>query len=181
MDAYPGCRSLRSLCPGLSANPPSSGLIGLSARFASTARRFLGFVFLQSGSRCHLRGRTAFQANLFFAISYPRALPGVSHCIAFQAKILLLSIALLQTACTSTEKGFCLSFKAARAGGALCVDEDGLKARSVIPARRSVTPARRSVTPARRSVTPARRFVTYPSSSGKFTVRRVVSLPFVEW
>ena len=32
MVAYPGCRSLRSLCPGLSANPPSSGLIGLSAR-----------------------------------------------------------------------------------------------------------------------------------------------------
>ena len=28
----PGCRSLRSLCPGLWANPPSSDLIGLSAR-----------------------------------------------------------------------------------------------------------------------------------------------------
>ena len=55
-------------------------------------------------------------------------MPGVSHGIAFQAKILLLSIALLQTAFTSTEKGFCLSFKAARAGGALCLDEDGLRA-----------------------------------------------------
>ena len=80
------------------------------------------------GSRRHLRGRIALQANLFFAISYPRALPGVSHGIAFQAKILLLSIALLQTTFTSTEKGFCLSFKAARAGGALCLDEDGLRA-----------------------------------------------------
>ena len=41
--------------------------------------------------------------------------------------------------------------------------------------------ARRLVTLSRRSVTPARRFVTYRSTSGKFTVRRVVSLPFDEW
>ena len=46
--------------------------------------------------------------------------------------------------------------------------------------RHQVTPARRFVTPSRRLVTPARRFVTYRSPSGKFTVRRVVSLPFVE-
>ena len=58
----------------------------------------------------------------------PGRCPGHSHGIAFQAKILLLSIALLQTAFTSPEKGFCLSFKAARAGGALCLDEDGLRA-----------------------------------------------------
>ncbi|WP_235384842.1 hypothetical protein [Prevotellamassilia timonensis] len=47
--------------------------------------------------------------------------------------------------------------------------------------RRLVIPSRRLVIPSRRLVTPSRRFVTYRSSSGKFTVRRVVSLPFVEW
>ena len=52
--------------------------------------------------------------------------------------------------------------------------------RSVTPVRRLVTPVRRLVTPVRRSVTPVRRFVTYRSSSGKFTVRRVVCLPLAE-
>ena len=58
MVAYPGCRSLRSLCPGLSANPPLSGLIGLSARRHPRRVRLR-----RGGSRRHLRGRTALQAN----------------------------------------------------------------------------------------------------------------------
>ena len=52
--------------------------------------------------------------------------------------------------------------------------------RLVIPSRRLVIPSRRLVTPSRRLVIPSRRFVTYRSTSGKFTVRRAVSLPFVE-
>ncbi|MDY4620081.1 MAG: hypothetical protein SO487_02385 [Alloprevotella sp.] len=40
---------------------------------------------------------------------------------------------------------------------------------------------RGTLTLVRRFVTLARRFVTYRSTSGKFTVRRVVSLPFAEW
>ena len=46
--------------------------------------------------------------------------------------------------------------------------------------RHQVTPARRLVIPSRRLVTPSRRLVTYRSPSGKFTVRRAVSLPFAE-
>ena len=53
MVAYPGCRSLRSLCPGLSANPPLSGLIGLSARRHPRRVRLR-----RGGSR-----RTTFSAN----------------------------------------------------------------------------------------------------------------------
>ena len=52
--------------------------------------------------------------------------------------------------------------------------------RLVIPSRRLVIPSRRLVIPSRRLVIPSRRFVTYRSPSGKFTVRRVVSLPLVE-
>ena len=43
------------------------------------------------GSRRHLRGRIAFQANLSLQPTIPGLQPEVTHSIAFQAKILLLS------------------------------------------------------------------------------------------
>ena len=43
------------------------------------------------GSRRHLRGRIALQANLSLQPTNPGLQPEVTHSIAFQAKILLLS------------------------------------------------------------------------------------------
>ena len=43
------------------------------------------------GTRRHLRGRIALQANLSLQPTNPGLQPGVTHSIAFQAKILLLS------------------------------------------------------------------------------------------
>ena len=42
------------------------------------------------GSRRHLRGRIALQANLFLQPTIPGLQPEVTHSIAFQAKIVLL-------------------------------------------------------------------------------------------
>ena len=82
LEEYGGSRKKTFLCPttGTHLCPLTSGL---SLQQASVRLR-------RCGSRRHLRGRIALQANLSLQPTNPGLQPEVTHSIAFQAKIVLL-------------------------------------------------------------------------------------------